>query len=248
MKKLLVPFLALLMVSCGIKEENEQLKQQLAEMETELEASRQAAETLQDVGEMIDSIEDRREILKLDLEKGTSYETYKDRLAKLNQYMEESERKLEEAEAMMAKANSQNSSFQNTIRRLKKQLKTRGEEVAQLSEQVEKFKSENTALIKTVDLQAKELQAQDDSIKQKREELMLLENQIEEMMVQAKKTTADAFYAQAEALEEAANRTKLAPKKKKATYAEALALYKKAFEAGKKDAYAKVEEMEEKVK
>jgi len=57
-----------------------------------------------------------------------------------------------------------------------------------------------------------------------------------------------AFHAQGQALEEAANRTKLAPKKKKETYREALELYKKAQSLGSDKAKAKVDELTKKVK
>jgi len=41
-------------------------------------------------------------------------------------------------------------------------------------------------------------------------------------------------------VEEAANRTKLAPRKKKETYKEAIELYKKALSMGKTEAQAKL--------
>ena len=53
--------------------------------------------------------------------------------------------------------------------------------------------------------------------------------------------------ARAQAVEEAANRTKLAPRKKKDTYKEALELYKKSVSLGKAEAQAKVDELEKKL-
>jgi hypothetical protein len=49
------------------------------------------------------------------------------------------------------------------------------------------------------------------------------------------------------AMEEAGNRTKLAPRKKKETYQKAYDLYKQAFEAGRTDAFEKMEELEDKL-
>ena len=66
-------------------------------------------------------------------------------------------------------------------------------------------------------------------------------------MVKSQMTEADAFFARAEAMEEAAKRTKLAPKKRKETYAEALELYKKALAYGRADAEAKITELEGKI-
>jgi hypothetical protein len=49
-------------------------------------------------------------------------------------------------------------------------------------------------------------------------------------------------------VEEAANRTKLAPRKKKETYKEAIELYKKALSMGKQEAQDKITALEKKVK
>jgi len=48
-------------------------------------------------------------------------------------------------------------------------------------------------------------------------------------------------------VEEAANRTKLAPKKKKETYKEAIELYKKALSLGKTEAQAKIDALNKKI-
>jgi len=58
---------------------------------------------------------------------------------------------------------------------------------------------------------------------------------------------ADAYFARAQAVEETANRTKLAPKKKKASYQEAIELYKKSLSLGKKEAQAKITALQKKI-
>ncbi|NLR90951.1 MULTISPECIES: hypothetical protein [Flammeovirga] len=233
--------------SCGVQEENDQLKAANAKLQEDLARAEAAAETLDEVGALIDSIDVSRNLLYIDMEKGISGKTYEEKIRAIDAYMKESEQRMEQMEASLAKSNAKNSAYANTIRKLRQQLDQKTQEIADLKERVEKLQSENKALIKTVDLQAKELSDQEVEIQKNNEEIALQKNRIQELMVQAKKTEADAYYAQAEALEEAANRTKLAPKKKKATYAEALELYKKSFEAGRKDAYEKVQELSEKV-
>jgi hypothetical protein len=66
-------------------------------------------------------------------------------------------------------------------------------------------------------------------------------------MVQSKLSEADSYYARAEAVEEAANRTKLAPRKKKETLKEAIELYKKAQSLGNTKAQAKIDELTKRV-
>lgn len=239
--------LALFFTSCGVQEENDQLKATNAKLQEDLARAEAAAQTLDEVGALIDSIDVSRNLLYIDMEKGISGKTYEEKIRAIDAYMQESENRMEQMEASLAKANTKNSAYANTIRKLRQQLDQKTQEISDLKQQVEKYRTENKALIKTVDLQAKELSDKEIQIQKKKEELSLLENRIQELMVQAKKTEADAYYAQAEALEEAARRTKLAPKKKKATYSEALELYKKSFEAGRKDAYDKVQELSEKV-
>jgi hypothetical protein len=52
------------------------------------------------------------------------------------------------------------------------------------------------------------------------------------------------LYAQGQALEIAAARTKLAPRKKKETQREALELYKQSYSLGKQEAKFKIDELE----
>jgi hypothetical protein len=82
----------------------------------------------------------------------------------------------------------------------------------------------------------------------KQQELALIEARIQELMISSKVSEADSYFARAQAVEEAANRTKLAPKKKKETLKEAVELYKKALSLGNQQAQAKITELEAKVK
>jgi hypothetical protein len=109
------------------------------------------------------------------------------------------------------------------------------------------LKNENQNLITTVGLQEAELTDKEAQIVAKQQELALIEARIQEMMVQSKMSEADSYFARAQAIEEAANRTKLAPRKKKDTYKEAIELYKKALSLGKQEAQAKIAALEKKI-
>ncbi len=102
-----------------------------------------------------------------------------------------------------------------------------------MQEQVEKYRNENQNLITTVGMQEAELTDKQSQIETKTQELALIEARVQELMIQGKMSEADAYYARAQAVEEAANRTKLAPRKKKETLREAVELYKKALSLGK---------------
>jgi hypothetical protein len=97
-------------------------------------------------------------------------------------------------------------------------------------------------------MQEAELNDKQAQIEAKQQELALIEARIQELMVQSKMSEADSYFARGQAVEEAANRTKLAPRKKKDTLKEALELYKKALSLGNDKAKAKVDELEKRVK
>ena len=96
-------------------------------------------------------------------------------------------------------------------------------------------------------MQEEELTTKEEEIRTKEEELAVSENRIQEMIVNQKMSEADAYFKQAQAVEETANRTKLAPKKKKASIRQAIDLYKKALSLGKQEAQAKITELEGKL-
>ncbi len=112
---------------------------------------------------------------------------------------------------------------------------------------MEELKNENQNLITTVGLQEAELSDKEGQIAAKQQELALIEARIQELMVSSKMSEADAYFERGKAVEEAAKRTKLAPRKKKDTYKEALELYKKSVSLGKAEAQAKVDELEKKL-
>ena len=113
-----------------------------------------------------------------------------------------------------------------------------------LQEQVEQFRNENENLIITVNLQDAEIADKQDQIEAKSQELALIEARVQELMIQSKVSEGDAYYMRAMAIETAANRTRLAPRKKRETMREALELYKKALSLGKSEARAKINELE----
>jgi hypothetical protein len=58
---------------------------------------------------------------------------------------------------------------------------------------------------------------------------------------------AEAYFIQAQQVEETARRTKFAPRKKKASWAQALELYRVSLFLGKEEAQPKIAQLEEKL-
>ncbi len=238
---------AFFLVSCLDKEKNEKLIMENEELRAELTRAQLAVSTLEEVGTLIDSIDKARNALKLELESGTNYEDYLERMKDINDYVSDTETKINELEKEMSKSSSKNRTYINAISRLKKELSIKAKEILSLQVSVEKYKKETTDLLNIVDLQEAEIMDLGDEITMKMEELTLIENRIQELMKKSQMSEADSYFALGEALEEAARRTKLAPKKRKETYREAIEIYKKSLAFGREDAQTKIDELEKKI-
>jgi len=234
-----------MMAGCGGN--SERLQSQVDSLKTELQTSQQFATTLQEVGVLMDSIDANRQVLRVNMVEGTTYDNYKSRMKDINNYVKDTENKITDLEKALKKSKGNTNAFSATIKKLKADLETKNAEIASLSEKVEQLKNENQNLITTVGLQEAELSDKELQIVAKQQELALLEEKIQQVQITSKISEADSYFARGEAIEEAANRTKLAPKKKKTTYKEAIELYKKALSLGKQEAKEKITALEKKI-
>lgn len=232
-----------LIASCDTKE-RETLQNQVDSLQIELEQSHQTSETLSEIGILLDSIDASRQLLRVNLVEGTDYDDYSARMRNLNNYVKSTQQKISELESSLQSSKANAAAFGKTVRRLKADLATKGQEIAVLQEQVEKYRNENENLVVTVNLQDAEIADKQSQIETKSQELALIEARVQELMIQSKISEADAYFTRAQAVETAADRTKLAPRKKKETIREAVDLYKKALSLGKSEAQAKITELE----
>lgn len=225
---------------CNNKEREVALQSEIDSLRTELQESQQTSQALQDMGVMIDSIDASRQLLRTDMVEGATYQDYKNRLASIREYVQESQQKIAELE----KTAQRSRGYAGTIRRMKAELEETTKQLAALEEEVQNMRTENRSLSRTVSARDSLITINEETLKEREENLASLESQMQEMNVESKNFMAEAYFNQAQALEEAADRTKFAPRKKKRTQAEALELYKKALEFGKDEAQAKVQELE----
>lgn len=242
---LFAAFISTFLMSCG--GETEKLKSKVDSLQNELQVSQQMAQTLQEVGTLMDSIDASRQLLRVNVIEGTTYSDYTSRMKDLNNYVKETQSRISDLEKSLKKSKSNNNAFAATIKKLKADLAKKDEEIQLLQGKVEELGNLNENMKITIDMQEAELNDKQVQIEEKTQELALIEARIQELMIQSKMSEADSYYARGEAVEEAANRTKLAPRKKKETYREALELYKKALSLGSEKAQAKITELEKKV-
>jgi chromosome segregation ATPase len=226
--------------SCDTKEK-QRLQSQVDSLRTELHESQQTAQTLQEIGVLIDSIDANRQLLRTDVVEGTSYADYKSRLKDINNHIKETQNKIATLEKSVKSAKG---SYATTIKRLKADLELSTQQIAALQSEVEKMRGENESLARTVTQRDSSLNVSMETIKMREQDVANLEKNVEDINAQSKQSQADLYFAQAQALETAADRTKFAPRKKKETKREALELYKLSLSLGKQDAQAKIDELE----
>lgn len=239
-------FIGTFLMSCG--GETTKLKSQVDSLKAELNTSQQFAQTLSEVGVLMDSIDASRQLLKVNMVEGTSYEDYTTRMKSISNYVKDTQTKIGDLEKALKKSKGNANAYAAAIKKLKADLEARNAEITSLQERVDQLSNENKNLITTTELQEAELSDKEAQILAKEQELALIEARVQEIMLQSKMSEADSYFARGQAVEEAANRTKLAPRKKKDTLKEALELYKKAVSLGNTQAQAKVDELEKRLK
>jgi chromosome segregation ATPase len=238
----LIPAVAVvvMMWSCDTKEK-QHLQTKVDSLQVELTASQQAAATLQEVGVLLDSIDANRQLLRANMVEGTTVNDYKSRLTNVNRYVKETENKIAQLEESLKKSKS---GYAGTIKRLKAELEASTQQLAVLQEEGERMRTENQTLARNVSQRDSLLTTKEDFIKVKEQDLATLESKVVQVNEESRNHQADLYFAQAQALETAAARTKFAPRKKKETQREALELYKIALSLGKAEAQNKVEQLE----
>jgi chromosome segregation ATPase len=243
---ILITVFAVVFSACDSKEKA-QMQSELDSLRRETVINQQLAEVLMEVGDMMDSIDASRNMLRMSMIEGTSYDDFRTRMNELNQYVKTSESRLTELEQALRKSQSTSGTYANTIKKLRADLESRNKEIAELRDRVEQFRNTNQNLVNLVALQESELEDKEGEIMAKNQELAFIEARIQELMLQFKMSEADAYFARAQAVEEAANRTKLAPRKKKETLEEALELYRKSYSLGNNEAKSKIDELSAKL-
>ncbi|HZI23749.1 MAG TPA: hypothetical protein VFD46_01645, partial [Chryseolinea sp.] len=148
--------IALLMAGCGAKEK-EMLQSKVDSLSLELETSQKMAETLTEVGAMMDSIDASRQLLRVNMVEGTTFADYKDRMKDINGYVKDTQKKIDELEGTLKESKASSNAFSKTIKKLRADLETKTKEITDLQEQVEKYRNENQNLITTVGMQEAEL-------------------------------------------------------------------------------------------
>src|SRR5215203_535686 len=131
--------LAAFLMGCENKEK-EALQKQVDSLNFELERSHEMSQTLTEVGTLMDSIDASRQLLRVDMVEGTTYDDYAARMKDLNSYIRQTSGKIDELEKSLKSSKANAGAFAKTIKRLKADLESKSQEVSLLQEQVEKYR------------------------------------------------------------------------------------------------------------
>jgi chromosome segregation ATPase len=244
MSRCQLPFyfaICIALASCNNTKELERLKSENDSLRAELMSRNELEDAMREVGSLIDSIDFNQADLRADLGEGISVENYKDRLRNINDYIASTDKRLASVEKQLRGSNKNAAAYSRMLDALRSEFSLRMEEVASLESNVSELKGE----LKIKETEIKELK---NVVSAKEEQVTKLDAKVKEMAGTVKSTEAESYYSQAKSLEEAGNRTRLAPRKKKETYREALELYKKALSLGKQDADNDIKRLEAKLK
>jgi len=233
--------IAALMMNCDSKE-RAQLQHRVDSLSAELQASKQVEATMSEIGVLIDTIDANRSALRTEMVEGTSYGNYIQRLKDINAHISDTKKKVAELEKNVK---NERSSSAVALKRLKADLELRQNELVALQSEIETMRSENKQMAVQINQKDSTITLANETVKMREQDIASLESLVKDINEQTRVKTANLYYAQAQALETAAQRTSfLAPKKKKETKREALELYKLSLSLGKTEAEARIAELE----
>lgn len=228
---------------CGSKEKVA-LQHKVDSLSVELVAIKEVERGFTEVGVLIDSIDASRSSLQLHMIEGDNYSDYVGRLKNINEYVKKTEAKLKELEKSHTNSSKASSS---SIRRLKADLESRKKEIIELQLQIANLRNENLAQWKKLNQKDSLLSIKDQIIKLTEADVANLARLNVEDNEKNQVTVANLYFAQAAALEEAADRTQFAPNKKRDTRREALELYKLSLSLGNLKAQPRIDALEKKL-
>ncbi len=233
--------------ACNLPKENARLKSQVDSLKVELATNQQMETALQDVGSLIDSIDNNRHVLRTRMVEGTSLDDFTNRMSDINKYVKNAERKITSLEKSLMDSKSTTRNYANSLKKLKDEIDLRNTELVRLEEQVKLYQNENGNLIQTVSLQKAEIEDKLAQIEAKTKESEKLQGEVQQLMVQSKLDESEAYYVKGTLLEETARRTKFAPRKKKETTQKAIDMYELAALCGNDKAAARAADLKKKI-
>lgn len=231
------------LMGCEPKEKVAALQYQVDSLTVQLATHLEIEANINEVGALIDSIDASRHALQLTMIEGNSSSTYLTRLKKINEYVKS-------AEVMMIALEKNRKASKvsaSTIRGLKADLEKRSKEILDLQLRIAELSDANMALWLKVNEKDSILFLRDQAITLNKNDIAWLEKRNIESQEENKIVVANLYFDQASAVELVADRTRFAPRRKKAARMWALDLFRLSHSLGNKAAQARIEKLEKKI-
>jgi len=196
---------------------------------------------------LLDSIDRNRHLLVNQSENSITLQEFSSRLADINRHIAMSQEKIQMMESGLTSSRNNASDYFELVLSLKDEMQRRQDQISNLHQHIGSYKSANDSVqeeIKVTEMATKNAR---ENLAAKQKQLLLLQSKMEAMSKRSRAAEADAYYARARQVEETAKRTKLAPKKKRAAYEEALELYKIALSFGKDEARVDISNLDKRL-
>src|SRR6185369_9556463 len=149
MYKTLLTFIVAVAILTSCDNKSEKLQTQVDSLKAELQTNQKFVETLQEVGVLMDSIDANRQLLRVNMVEGTTYTDYTSRMKDINNYVKDTQTKIEDLEKTLKKSKGAANAYAATIKKLKTDLETKSQEISKLQELVSSLGNENQNLITT---------------------------------------------------------------------------------------------------
>ncbi len=234
--------LPLLLFSC-YKDENKQLRSEVDSLKWVLESSQKVEFQLDEIDAILDSIDANRNMMRARVVEDPEYKGYANRLRDLGFHIRDTQLKIQELEEASSKVRGLLAAVQN----LQNEMALQAAQFAALKKKGLQHAEQMDSINSIVEHKDSLLHRNEEVIKIKNADIVAFEVLLRENEEKMRREMSELYYAQAEALEIAADRTNFAPKKKKETLKEAIELYRVSLSLGKTEAQEKIEVLEKKV-
>jgi chromosome segregation ATPase len=217
-----------------------QLQKQNDSLRHELVSRNAMLKVMYDANALLDSIDLHRKALK-EAANEPFHHRFSARLQEIHEYIKRSEKQITNMQNELHSSRNEASAYLMLVDALKGEVGIRDGEIETLADSVDHYETTNFGLSANLTAQEQAIENLYVEIREKQQKLSLLEEKVSELV---KLTEAEAYYARGMSVEEEAEKIKFAPVRRKETFREALELYKKSYSLGKKEARAKVLEIQ----
>jgi hypothetical protein len=226
-------FISVLFLSACSNKKIERLTVQNDSLKLELKKAQAILANFEEVTASVDAFEGLRKVIPSQAVSKTTHDAMASKIMAINEHVLTTDKQIKSLDHQLKSSRYENSAYVMMVDAVKSELQIRVDEVTILEGNIADIKQQSQKLSIEKEKIVSELLFK---VNEKQLALSGLEGRLHRMEANFRNAEAEAVYARAVAVEEAARKTRFAPVKKKIALSEALELYKKARALGKVEA------------